>query len=97
MTQACEALSLYWGLVPEERCRDVVRAFAYTLECEGALLSGEVGLPYIIQTTRKNGMNDVIARFILREEHPSYYAFILDGRQPWENIGRPIREAIAMI
>ena len=24
-------------------------------------------------------MNDLISQFILREEHPSYYAFILDG------------------
>lgn len=79
MTQTCEALPLYWGLVPEEKYADVVKAFAYTLECEGAFISGEIGLPYIVQTARKNRMNDVIARFILREEHPSYYAFILDG------------------
>ncbi|MGF0033866.1 family 78 glycoside hydrolase catalytic domain [Bariatricus sp. SGI.154] len=79
MTQACEALPLYWGMVPEEKYESVANAFAYTLEREGAFISGEVGLPYIIQTARKNGMNDVIARFILRKEHPSYYSFILDG------------------
>lgn len=88
-TQACEALPLYWNLVPEDQYESVVKAFAYTLEREGALISGEVGLPYVIQTACKNGMNDMIAKFILKEEHPSYYAFILDGEttlgEYWES------------
>ena len=79
LTQAAEALPLYWGMVPEEKDADVVRAFRYTLEQESALISGEIGLPYVIQTARKYGMNDLICRYILREEHPSYYAFVLDG------------------
>lgn len=79
MTQAAEALPLYWGMVPPEREADVVKVLRYTLERENALLSGEIGLPYIIQSARKYGMNDLISRFILRSEHPSYYAFVLDG------------------
>lgn len=79
MTQASEALPLYWGLAPEDKAEDIVKAFRHTLEQEGAFVSGEVGLPYIIQTARENGMNDLIAEFITGEEHPSYYAFILDG------------------
>ena len=79
LTQAAEALPLYWGMVPEEKEADVVRAFRYTLEQKNALISGEIGLPYVIQTARKYGMNDLICRYILREEHPSYYAFVLDG------------------
>lgn len=79
LTQAAEALPLYWGMVPEEKEADVVRAFRHTLEQESALISGEIGLPYVIQTARKYGMNDLICRYILREEHPSYYAFVLDG------------------
>lgn len=79
LAQACEALPLYWGLVPEEKEADIVKAFRYTLEKEGAFISGEVGLPYVIQTARKYGMNDIISQFILKEKHPSYYAFILDG------------------
>ena len=79
MTQATEALPLYWGMVPEEKIEDVVRAFRDTLEREGALISGEIGLPYVIQTARKYGMNDRICQYILWEEHPSYYAFVLDG------------------
>ncbi len=79
LTQACEALPLFWGLVPEDKEADIVKAFRHTLEREGAFVSGEVGLPYIIQTARKHGMNDLIARFVTRTEHPSYYAFILEG------------------
>ena len=88
-TQAVEALPLYWGLVPEENEQDVVKAFRDALEREGAFVSGEIGLPYVIQTARKYQMNDLICRFILRKEHPSYYAFVLDGEttlgEYWES------------
>ena len=53
--------------------------FRDTLLEKQAFASGEVGLPYIIQTARKYGMNDLIAQFITRESHPSYYAFVLEG------------------
>lgn len=79
VTQACEALPLYWGMVPEDKVEDVVRCFRKTLEEKGAFVSGEVGLPYIIQTAAAHGMNDLIAEYITREEHPSYYAFVKDG------------------
>ena len=79
MTQVAEALPLYWGMVPEDKVEDVVRTFRQTLEEKGAFISGEVGLPYIIQTARKYGMNDLICQFITRTQHPSYYAFVLDG------------------
>ena len=36
-------------------------------------------MPYIIQAASRYGMNDLIAEFIMREEHPSYYAFVKDG------------------
>lgn len=79
MTQAAEALPLFWGMVPEDKIPDVVKAFRETLEIKGALIAGEVGLPYIIQTAGQYGMNDLIASYIMREQHPSYYAFIKDG------------------
>lgn len=79
MTQAAQALPLYWGMVPDDRTEDVVRGFRDTLEQEGAFISGEIGFPYIIQCAARYGMNHLISRFILRPEHPSYYAFVLDG------------------
>lgn len=79
LTQAAQALPLFWNMVPKDREEDVIKALRYTLEKEGAFIAGEVGLPYIIQCARRYGMNELISRFILRKEHPSYYAFILDG------------------
>jgi hypothetical protein len=38
-----------------------------------------VGQPYVIQCASGYGMNDLIAKFILKETHPSYYAFVLAG------------------
>lgn len=89
LTQAAQALPLYWGLVPAEAKDDVVRALRFILEKEGAFISGEVGLPYVIQAAGQNGMNDLICKCILRGEHPSYYAFVLDGEttlgEYWEH------------
>lgn len=89
LTQAAQALPLFWGLVPEDRRDDVVKALRWTLERDGAFICGEVGLPYVIQAARQAGMNDLIARFITRAEHPSYYAFVLDGEttlgEYWEH------------
>ena len=89
LTQASQALPLYWGLVPEDARDDVAAALRYTLERDGAFICGEVGLPYVIQTAREFDMNDLIARFVTRTEHPSYYAFVLDGEttlgEYWEN------------
>ena len=79
VTQACEALPLYWNMVPEDKRADVIACFRETLLDKGAFCAGEVGLPYIIQTARSCGMNDLIAQFITRREHPSYYAFVLAG------------------
>ncbi|WP_099468211.1 family 78 glycoside hydrolase catalytic domain [Konateibacter massiliensis] len=89
LTQASQALPLYWGMVPEKYEADLAKALRFTLEREGAFISGEVGLPYVIQSASRYGMNELISEFILKEEHPSYYAFVLDGEttlgEYWEN------------
>lgn len=79
MTQACQALPLYWGLVPEDKKEDVINALRYVLVKDNMFITGEVGQPYIMQVMRDNGMNDLIVRYIMKEEHPSYYAFVLAG------------------
>lgn len=79
LTQSGQALPLFWGLVPEGIKGDIVNALRYTLEREDAFICGEVGLPYVIQCAREYGMNDLISRFMMRREHPGYYAFVLDG------------------
>ena len=79
ITQACEALPLYWGMVPEDKVSDAAEAFRQTFLEKRAFASGEVGLPYIIQTASRYGMNDLICSFIMKPEHPSYYAFVKEG------------------
>lgn len=78
-SQACEALPLYWGMVPKEAKADVCEAFRNTLIEKNGFVSGEVGMPYIIQTASQYGMNELISQYITKPEHPSYYAFVLDG------------------
>lgn len=78
-TQAIEALPLYWGMVPDYALDDIVACLKENIESRGALVSGEVGLPYVIQSAAEYGMNDLISKCIMNKEHPSYYAFILDG------------------
>lgn len=78
-TQACEALPLYWDMVPKEKLADVVEVFRESLIEKQGFSSGEVGLPYVIQTARRYHMNDFICDYITKEEHPSYYAFVKDG------------------
>lgn len=63
ITQASQGLPLYWGLVPEDKKADVVKVFRKTLVDEQAFIAGEVGLPYVIQTARENGMNDFSCSF----------------------------------
>lgn len=88
-TQAIEALPLYWGMVPDYAVEDVVECLRKNIENRKALVAGEVGLPYVIQAAAKYGMNDLISQCILSEEHPSYYAFVLDGEttlgEYWES------------
>lgn len=79
LTQASQALPLYWGMVPKEYEEDVVKAFRFTLERDAAFICGEIGQPYVIQCARRYGMNELVGRYIVREEHPGYYAFVLDG------------------
>jgi hypothetical protein len=88
-TQATQALPLYWGIVPDYAEADIADCLRENIESRGALVAGEVGLPYVIQAAAKYGMNDLISECIMKKEHPSYYAFILDGEttlgEYWES------------
>ena len=89
MTQACEALPIYFGLVPENMTIDVEQAFRHVMAESTCFETGEVGQPYIIQVMAQLGMHDMICDFILKEQHPSYYAFVKAGEttlgEYWED------------
>jgi hypothetical protein len=89
LTQAAQALPLYWGMVPKEKEEDIAKALLYTLKRDGSFICGDVGQPYVSQCAKRFGMNDLIVKHILKEEHPSYYAFVLEGEttlgEYWEN------------
>ena len=78
LTQACQAIPLYWDMVPEDKKEEVIKSFKKTLD-QGAFLSGEVGLPYIIQSMAKYNENARLAAFMMQQEHPSYLRFIEKG------------------
>ena len=79
MSQGCEALPLYWGIVPENKKKDVAKALRLQLVEDQSFQCGEISLPYVIQSAAANGMNEIVSSYIMKKEHPSYYAFVLDG------------------
>ena len=89
MTQAAEAMPLYFDLVPEEAMTDVQTTLFALMKEQNAFVCGEIDMPYVIQTAHRCGWDDLIAEFILHREHPSYYAFVLDGEttlgEYWEH------------
>ncbi|MCR5101866.1 MAG: hypothetical protein K6B41_10970 [Butyrivibrio sp.] len=89
MTQAAEAMPLYFGMVPEDRKEDVIWQLKRLVQDAGCFKAGEVSQPYIIQTLSAIGMNQQIYDMILKPEHPSYYAFVLAGEttlgEYWED------------
>ena len=89
MTQATEAMPLYFGMVPEERIEDVQWQLKRLVDEAGCFKAGEVSQPYIIQSLALLGMNQEIYDMILRPVHPSYYAFVVAGEttlgEYWED------------
>jgi len=88
-TQAALALPLYLNMVPDEYLEDVIETFKQKMIDDGGFITGEVGQSYIIRMMSRLHMNDLICKYILKEEHPSYYAFIKAGEtslgEYWEN------------
>ncbi len=89
MTQAAEAMPLYFGMVPKDRREDVIWQLKRLVMEAGCFKAGEVSQPYIIQTLSDVGMNQQIYDMVLKPEHPSYYAFVLAGEttlgEYWED------------
>ncbi|MGD1843313.1 MAG: family 78 glycoside hydrolase catalytic domain [Thermonemataceae bacterium] len=78
MTQACQALPLYYGMVPEDKRDDVEKTLLDILDRKG-FVCGEVALYYVLQVLNNMGENQRITDFVVKEEHPSYYRFVQQG------------------
>ena len=78
MIQACQALPLYFGMVPPDKIADVQKSLELVLD-ERGFVCGEVSLPYVLQTLKAMGDSQRIFEFVTRDEHPSYYRFVVQG------------------
>jgi alpha-L-rhamnosidase len=78
MTPACQALPLFFDMVPQDKIEDVRKTLLQGLDAGGFLL-GEVALPYVLQSLSDVGFDQLIFDWVISEEHPSYYRFVLQG------------------
>lgn len=68
MTQADEALPLYWGLTPEDIHEEVEKAFCYLAQKDKTVVGNVEEQACIIQTMSQMGMHDIISHYVLSEE-----------------------------
>lgn len=78
MTPACQALPLFFEMVPDDKLEDVRETLSLALG-ERGFMCGEVALPYVLQSLRAIGEDQRIFDFVISEEHPSYYRFVMQG------------------
>lgn len=78
VTAVNQALPLDLGLVPDEHRADVETAFLESTE-PGVIVSGEIGLRYLLNQLGELGRNDTVLRMARQKEHPSYMRFLEMG------------------
>lgn len=87
-TQACQALPLHFGMVPEDKKKDVTDTLLELLEPSG-FVSGEIGFPAILQCLQESGHQDLIWKLAMREDTFSFYHFVQTGEtalgEYWED------------
>ena len=87
-TQACQALPYEFGMVPDNRKKDVLLALVQMVETSG-FVSGEIGFPSILRVLEENGYQDLIWQKAMLEDGFSYYHFVQTGEtalgEYWED------------
>ena len=87
-TQACQALPLHFGMVPEDKKKDVTDTLLELLDPSG-FVSGEIGFPAILQCLQESGHQDLIWKLAMREDTFSFYHFVQTGEtalgEYWED------------
>jgi hypothetical protein len=87
-TQSCQALPLYFGMVPKDKKGDVFDKLINLLENSG-FMSGEVGFPAILRCLQEAGRQELMWELAMSEDAYSYYHFVLSGEttlcEYWED------------
>ena len=79
-SQACQAMSLMAGLVPEKYEKKVVSQLRDEVVKRGyAITAGDVGHPYLVAALMKYGMNDVLNEMTNITERPGYGYQVVNG------------------
>lgn len=86
-TQTAQILSLYFGLVKEEHCQNVVADLLKLLEQEnGHLVTGFVGTPYFCHALSQNGCTKEAYKLLLKDDFPSWLYQVKQGATTiWEH------------
>ena len=72
-SQACQAMSLMAGLVPEKYEKKVISQLRdEVVKRDYAITAGDVGHPYLVAALMKYGMNDVLNKMTNITDHPGY-------------------------
>lgn len=87
-TQACQALPLEFGMVPDDRKRDVLEILKHLVD-EYGFVSGEIGFPSILRVLEGNNCQELIWQKAMSENGFSYYHFVQTGEttlgEYWED------------
>lgn len=79
-SQACQAMSLMAGLVPQEYEKKAVSQLRdEVVKRDYAITAGDVGHPYLVAALMKYGMNDLLNRMTNITETPGYGYQVVNG------------------
>ncbi len=79
-SQACQAMSLMAGLVPEANQEKAVRQLKdEVVKRKFAITAGDVGHPYLVAALMTNGMSDILNQMTNITETPGYGYQVVNG------------------
>ncbi|MFI5386019.1 MAG: family 78 glycoside hydrolase catalytic domain [Fimbriimonadales bacterium] len=85
-SQTAQAISLYFGLVPEDRKNDTFAALVKDAERQGHIDTGILGAKYVLRVLSENGRSDLAYKLVARKEQPGWGWWIEQGATTlWED------------
>lgn len=85
-SQACQAFSLFIGIIPEEHCKIAARQMIQAVEKAGCRLqTGNIATPMLMHMLSEYGREDLAWKLFIREKHPSWGYMLANGATTiWE-------------